>query len=197
VASRERQPPPQYDELGALKTSAPRGFSLFGSFTAALNVLGTILIVAMSIAVNADVLGRNLLNQPIAGVNEFLGLSIVAVVFLQIANTLREGRHVSNDIIMQAIGVNNPRIAYAFYGLFNLIGAGLLALIVWFVWPMFVEMYRAGYYKGTAGVIEIPIWPFVLPVVVGGAATAIQYLLFAGREFARAFRKSARAYPNE
>jgi TRAP-type C4-dicarboxylate transport system permease small subunit len=178
---------PQYDELGALKTSAPSGASWFGRFTAALNIVGTILIVAMAIAVNADVFGRNAFNHPIPGVNEFIGLSIVSVVFLQLANTLREGRHVSNDIIMQAIGVHRPRVAYVFYGLFNLIGAGLMALIVWFVWPMVVEMYQAGYYKGTANVVEIPIWIFVVPVIVGGTATAIQYLLFAGGEFRRAF----------
>jgi TRAP-type C4-dicarboxylate transport system permease small subunit len=181
------EPRQKYDELGGVKSTAPSNSSLFGWFTAALNFIGTILIIAMAIAVNADVGGRNLFNHPIPGVNEFLGLSIVAVVFLQLANTLREGRHVSNDIIMQAIGVYQPRVAYAFYGAFNLIGAGLMAMIVWFVWPMFVEMYRAGYYKGTAGVVEIPVWIFVLPVVIGGAATAIQYILFAMQEFDRAF----------
>jgi TRAP-type C4-dicarboxylate transport system permease small subunit len=180
-------PPQQHDDLGALKTSAPRNSSWFGTFTATLNIIGTVLIVAMAIAVNADVLGRNAFNHAIPGVNEFIGLSIVAVVFLQLANTLREGRHVSNDIIMQAIGVHHPRVAYAFYGLFNLIGSFLMAFIVWFVWPMVVEMYEAGYYKGTANVVEIPIWIFVAPVVVGGIATAIQYLLFAIVEFRRAF----------
>lgn len=185
-------PPQQHDDLGVLKTSTPSSSSWFGTFTAALNVIGTILIVVMAIAVNADVIGRNAFNHPIPGVNEFIGLAIVAVVFLQIANTLREGRHVSNDIIMQAIGVHNPRVAYAFYGLFNLIGAGLMLFIVWFVWPMVVEMYQAGYYKGTANVVEIPIWIFVAPVVIGGVATAIQYLLFAGHEFRRAFAKRTR-----
>jgi TRAP-type C4-dicarboxylate transport system permease small subunit len=177
----------QHDELGVLKTSAPSNSSWFGTFTAALNFVGTVLIIVMAIAVNADVFGRNAFNQPIPGVNEFIGLSIVAVVFLQLANTLREGRHVSNDIIMQAIGVHHPRVAYAFYGLFNLIGAGLMLFIVWFVWPMVVEMYQAGYYKGTANVVEIPIWIFVAPVVIGGVATAIQYLLFAAYEFKQAF----------
>jgi TRAP-type C4-dicarboxylate transport system permease small subunit len=180
-------PPQQRNELGALKTSVPSNSSWFGTFTAALNFIGTVLIILMALAVNADVFGRNAFNYAIPGVNEFIGLSIVAVVFLQLANTLREGRHVSNDIIMQAIGVHRPRIAYFFYGLFNLIGAFLLGFIVWFVWPMVVEMYRAGYYKGTANVVEIPIWIFVAPVVIGGVATAIQYLLFALVEFRRAF----------
>ena len=69
-----------------------------------------------------------------------------------------------------------------------------MGLIVWFVTPMFIEMYERGYYAGTAGVIEIPIWPFVLPVVVCGTVTAIQYVLLAGQEFALAFghRSSSR-----
>jgi TRAP-type C4-dicarboxylate transport system permease small subunit len=179
-------PPQENDDLGVLKAGTPSSSSWFGTFTATLNIIGTVLIVAMAVAVNADVFGRNAFNHPIPGVNEFIGLSIVAVVFLQIANTLREGRHVSNDIIMQAIGVHHPRVAYAFYGLFNLIGAGLMLFIVWFVWPIVVEMYQAGYYKGTADVVEIPIWIFVAPVVIGGIATAIQYLLFAAYEFKRA-----------
>jgi TRAP-type C4-dicarboxylate transport system permease small subunit len=184
-------PQSQYDELGSPKTGVPSQ-SWFGTFTALLNIAGTILIIAMAIAVNLDVLGRDLFNHPIAGVNEFIGLSIVAVVFLQMANTLREGRHVSNDIIVLIIGASYPRVARAFYGLFHLIGAGLMALIVWFVSPMFMEMYQAGYYQGTAGVIEIPIWPFVLPVIVGGTASAIQYILFAGQEFAQAFGRGSK-----
>jgi len=179
------EPQPQYDELGSPWTGGPAR-SWFGAITAILNIAGTVLIIAMAIAVNADVLGRNLFNQPITGVNEFLGLSIVAVVFLQMANTLREGRHVSNDIIMSAIGVHRPRVAGIFYGLFNLIGAGLMGFIVWFVTPIFLEMYREGYYLGTANVREIPVWPFVLPVIVGGICSAIQYLIFADRELARA-----------
>jgi TRAP-type C4-dicarboxylate transport system permease small subunit len=182
-----RDLPPQYDELGSPKMGGPSAQSWFGTFTALLNITGTILIIAMAIAVNADVLGRDLFKQPIAGVNEFLGLSIVAIVFLQMSNTLREGRHVSNDIIMVAIGASYPRVARAFYGMFHLIGAWLMALVVWFVSPMFLEMYQAGYYQGTAGVIEIPIWPFVLPVIIGGTVSAIQYILLAGQEFALAF----------
>ena len=63
----------------------------FRLFTQALNIAGTILILLMAISVNLDVFGRNAFNQPIPGVNEFIGLSIVAVVFLQMANTLAGG----------------------------------------------------------------------------------------------------------
>lgn len=153
----------------------------------ALNVVGTALIIVMAVAVNADVLGRELFRRPIAGVTEFIGLAIVAVVFLQMANTLREDRHVSNDIILAWVARSRPGIARFCYGMFHLVGAFLMALIAWYVWPIFVENFRGDFYKGTSGVIEIPVWPFMGVVLVGAAATVIQYLQLAWREFRRAF----------
>jgi TRAP-type C4-dicarboxylate transport system permease small subunit len=154
----------------------------FGRFTVGLSLIGTLLIIVMSIAVNADIIGRDFFNHPIAGVTEFLGLAIVAVVFLQMANTAREGRHINNDLIIAAIAVKNPRVARLFYALFELIAATLFALVVWFVWPNFLENYQGGYFKGTTGYVEIPLWPFRAVVLVGAAAAAIQHLLLALRQ---------------
>lgn len=157
----------------------------FGRLTVGLSVIGTVLIVIMAIGVNADILGRDLFNHPVAGVTEFLGLAIVSVVFLQMANTAREERHISNDLIMAAVATRYPRFAIAVYGLFHLTGALMFALIVWFVVPKFIENYDGNYYKGTAGYIEIPIWPFQGTIVIGAAAATVQYLLLAWREFRR------------
>jgi TRAP-type mannitol/chloroaromatic compound transport system permease small subunit len=133
----------------------------------------------MALAVNADVFGRNAFNYPLPGVLEFIGLSIVAIVFLQMANTLREDRHVANDILMRLVAIAWPRFAAGATALFYLIGAVLMALVVWFVWPILVENYVGGYYRGTANVIEVPIWPFVAAIILGAAATAVQFLLLA------------------
>ena len=170
-------------EGGIPRNPPPR--SAFGIFTMALNVIGTVLIISMAIAVNADILGRDLFNQPVPGVTEFLGLSIVAVVFLQMANTLREDRHVSNDLIMASVATRWPRTALVFYALFHFIGAVLMALIVWFVIPTFVANYEGNFYKGTAGYIEIPVWPFMLTVLIGAITAMIQYVLLAARELHR------------
>jgi TRAP-type C4-dicarboxylate transport system permease small subunit len=166
----------KFDDLGAPRTGAPRS-SYFGLLTQALNLVGTVLILAMAVAVNLDVGGRNLFNHPIPGVLEFLGLSIVAIVFLQMANTLREDRHVSNDIIMRAVAQSYPRAATLAYGLFNLIGAALMTLIVIYVWPILSDAYNNGYFRGAAGVVEVPIWPFYTAIVIGAAVTAVQFLL--------------------
>jgi TRAP-type C4-dicarboxylate transport system permease small subunit len=177
------QPNPQDD--GAPDSGAPRS-SLFGAFTSLLNIAGTLLILAMVIAVNADIGGRNFFNKPIAGVIEFVGLAIVAIVFLQMANTLREHRHVSNDILVSLIVESRPRFAAGLYTMFYLVGGALMTTIVWFVWPIVVQNYVGGYYRGTAFVAEIPIWPFYSAVVLGAATTAVQFFLHAWHAFWRA-----------
>jgi TRAP-type C4-dicarboxylate transport system permease small subunit len=177
------QASPSYDRGAPL--GAPRS-SLFGTFTSVLNVIGTILILAMAVAVNADVLGRNLLLLPLPGVLEFVGLSIVAIVFLQMANTLREDRHVANDVLIRALGASCPRLTATLYVVFHLIGAALMTLIVWFVWPILTDNYYGGFYRGTQGVVEIRVWPFLVAVIVGAAVTAVQYVLLAWQAFVRA-----------
>lgn len=177
--------PPQSDDRGAPRRGAP-AFSYFGAVTQALNIVGTILILVMGIAVNADVIGRDFFNRPIPGVLEFIGLSIVSIVFLQMANTLREGRHVSNDILVRFITERRPRLSAGIYAVFHLIGAALMALIVYFVWPIFLDNYVNGYFQGTSGIVEVPIWPFQSAIIVGAAATIVQFLILAWRDLRRA-----------
>jgi TRAP-type mannitol/chloroaromatic compound transport system permease small subunit len=188
VSSEARPSPPQQHEHGAPVHGAPRA-SYFGAVTRALNLIGTLLILVMAVAVNADVIGRDFFNHPIPGVLEFVGLSIVAVVFLQMANTLREDRHVSNDMLMQLVARRRPQLAAAIYVVFDLIGASLMTFIVVYVWPLLMIDYRGGYYSGTAGVVEIPLWPFKAVVIVGASVTALQFLALARRHFLQARRR--------
>jgi TRAP-type mannitol/chloroaromatic compound transport system permease small subunit len=181
--------PPQTGQAGP--ETGPAALAYFRLFTQVLNIAGTVLILLMALSVNFDVLGRNLFNKPIAGVNEFIGLSIVAVVFLQMANTLQEDRHVSNDIFIRLISGTHPRLSAGLYASFHFIGAALMAIVVIYVWPIVTENYRGGYYSGTAGIIEIPIWPFMLVIVVGAAATGIQFILDGWQLSRRAAAKAA------
>jgi TRAP-type mannitol/chloroaromatic compound transport system permease small subunit len=184
-----RPPTPQHNEHGAPPAGAPGISYYFGAATRGLNVVGTILILVMAVAVNADVIGRDFFNHPIPGVLEFLGLSIVAVVFLQMANTLREDRHVSNDLLMRLVAGSYPRFAAVVYLIFDLIGAALMMIIIVYVWPLLMLDYRGGYYSGTAGVIEIPIWPFKAVIIVGAAATAIQFFAQGCRRILLTYRR--------
>ena len=181
--------PPEAREVAPGAGTPLRSF--FGCLTQALNVVGTVLILVMVVAVNSDAIGRNFFNHPIPGVLEFLGLSIVAIVFLQMANTLREGRHVSNDLLTQLVSTSRPRLRAGIYAAFHAIGALLMLLIVVYVWPIFVANYSGGYYRGTTGLVEIPIWPFMAAVLIGAAATAIQFLLLTVRDLTGAMARSS------
>ena len=54
-------------------------------FIGIMNAIGTLWIFMLMLLISADVLGRELLGTPIRGVTEIISLSIVAIVFLQLA----------------------------------------------------------------------------------------------------------------
>jgi TRAP-type C4-dicarboxylate transport system permease small subunit len=141
----------------------------------ALNLLGTAMIVLMAVLVNVDILSRNIFNAPIAGVIEFISLSIVSIVFLQIPNTIMERRHISNDILINLLK-NSGLLKYLSL-LYSLLGVVLMTLIFINVLPNFLAEYRGNFYRGTAGLIEIPTWPFMLLVMVGAFFAILQYLV--------------------
>jgi TRAP-type C4-dicarboxylate transport system permease small subunit len=87
------------------------------------------------------------------------------------------------------IAKSRPRLQAGIYSLFHAIGALLMLLIVIYVWPIFMQNYSGGYYRGTTGLIEIPIWPFMAAVLVGGAATGIQFLILTARDVRRAMTR--------
>jgi len=64
----------------------------FSKFVSVLNSAGGILIFAMIVMINLDVFSRFLFNHPIDGVTELVELSIVAIVFLQLSDAVRNGR---------------------------------------------------------------------------------------------------------
>ena len=71
--------------------TAPVG-AVLGSVANILSAIGTIWIGLLMVLIVLDVIGRNFLNAPITGVAEIAGRSVVAIVFLQIAAAVMQGR---------------------------------------------------------------------------------------------------------
>ena len=144
--------------------------------TVGLNLMATAWIVVLLVMINLDVFSLNLAGRPIVGVKEAVGVSIAGIVFLQLAETLRAGRHIRNDVFLASLAKSKPRIGNALDALFHLTGAVLLALILWFAIPIALTAYSGGYYVGTPGVFTLPTWPVLLVVVIGAAVTSLQFL---------------------
>ena len=149
-----------------------------GSITFILNALGAVGILAMVVVVNVDVFGRGFFNQPLPGVAEFVGLAIVAIVWLQAADTLRHKRFIRSDVLFNALATRKPVFARFLTLLFDLNGLVIVGLIFYFSIPLFQQSLERGYYRGTPGVMTIPVWPIKLLILIGCAALFVQILLF-------------------
>ena len=77
------------------------------SITSILNIIGTLLIVSVMVLVNSDVVGRGVFNSPISGVPEIVSMSIVAIVFLQVAQAFRKGRLTRSEAFLNFVGKYN------------------------------------------------------------------------------------------
>lgn len=156
---------------------------MFSRLLGAMNALGTVWIFLLMVLINTDILGRELFSAPVRGTTELLSLSIVGIVFLQLGHTLMVGRMTRSDMIIEALLLEKPRIGRCLQGLFNLLGVVFLAVIFWGSIAMFEEAVEIGEYVGAAGDFTAPTWPVRLLILIGSAATGLQYLVMAWQDF--------------
>ncbi len=142
-----------------------------------LNALGSLWIIALMALIAADVVGRTGFNAPVRGVTELLSLSIVGIVFVQLASTQREGRLTRADALLGRLRTSLPRLAALLDGVAHLAGAGLLFVLVWASLPYFTRAWERGEYVGALGDFTAPTWPIRLIIVVGSALAGTQFLL--------------------
>jgi TRAP-type mannitol/chloroaromatic compound transport system permease small subunit len=162
----------------------------------AMNALGTLWILALMVLLNTDVFGRNFFDSPILGVPELVSLSIVGIVFLQLADTLRSGRFTRAEILLEWLKRRSPALADALQALYHLVGAALMLAILLAAWSPLVESLRILEYVGAVGSFQAPVWPIRLIMLVGLGMTALCFVLLAwcdlrrmlerrGQDFAR------------
>ncbi len=158
-----------------------------------MNAVGTLWIFFLMVLMTADVAGRNLLNAPIRGVLEITTLSIVSIVYLQLADTLRNGQLTRSDGWLTALRLRRGRLAAVLQGAFHLVGAMFVGLICVASVPLLVESWENGEYLGAIGDFQARLWPMRAVVIVGSACTVLTFLFLAGRDVRTAWRGDSRA----
>ena len=144
-----------------------------------MNSIGTVWVFVLLVIINLDIGGRALFNHPVRGVPEIVALSIVACVFLQIAHTLKVGRLTRSDIVLNWLHTHHPNVKNFLEGLYLLIGAGLMAILLYSSIPLFTKAWRIDEYVGAQGDFMAPVWPVKLIILIGCTAGAIQFFLMA------------------
>jgi TRAP-type mannitol/chloroaromatic compound transport system permease small subunit len=156
--------------------------------TTGLNVIGTLLIVLIMLLVNADVIGRGLFNSPVSGVPEMVSMSIVAIVFLQIAQTFAKGRLTRTDAILGFVERRAPRLRIAMDVVFAIAASALIWQILAASTPLFRKAWVRNTFEGTIGDFTAPIWPVKLIILIGCAALLVQLVLFGVAAMFRLFQ---------
>lgn len=161
--------------------------------SAALSAIGTVMILGVMLLITADVIGRFFLGAPIPGVVEIVAMSILAIVFLQIANTTAQGKLTRSEALLGLIQRRNPRVADGFDALLHLAGAGLLYVMTSAFLPLFLRSYGRNQMVGTLGQFRAPIWPVHGIVLTGAALMGLILALRALALLIRAIKGQAEA----
>ncbi len=151
--------------------------------TSTMNSIGTAWVFILLIIINLDIFSRFLFNRPIRGVPEIVSLSIVGLVFMQIAHTLKVGRLTRAETLLNLFRRKFARGASFLEGIFHLVGAGLFGLILRGSYPMLIKAWTIDEYVGAEGDFMAPVWPVKLIILIGSTAAIIQFLLLAFDNF--------------
>ncbi|HWK69158.1 MAG TPA: TRAP transporter small permease [Rhizobiaceae bacterium] len=168
-----------------LEEGPPATHGVFARVIGVMNAVGTLWIIGLMVLINADILGRSFLHHPVAGVPELVAFSIVGIVFLQLAHTLRSGAMTRSDVLLGMLERRAPRARFILLASFHLVGGVMMALIAWKFWPSATSawLHPERNFMGNPGFFTVPQWPLFILIFLGIVATAIQFLLLSWRDF--------------
>ena len=141
------------------------------------NALGTLVVLALVVVVNYDVVARGLFNKPFMGAVEVVQFSMVLIVFLQLPDVVRVGRLTRSDGFLLIAAKRWPRFARILDQLINLLAAVFMLLIAIAIWPEFVDMLETRDYFGVPGVFTAPWWPIKLAIFISSVLCCINFLI--------------------
>ena len=133
---------------------------------AALALLASLALIGWAVVM------RYAFNAAPGWVDDFVGFSLVAIVLLAAAQTLRKGEHIGVDLLVERLGPAGRRWAQAWGAFAAMLMA---AVLVWNGWETAMLARMLGLV--TEGNLEWPTWMVMLLMPVGGAL-----LLLAGLE---------------
>lgn len=153
-----------------------RLFSLFqrcfNRTLVALNYISVLIIFLMALWVFSDVSGRFFFNHPIPGTTELVKCYIVAIVFLGIAYTMNQKRHIRTTLFLERL---SPTARAWCEILSSLIAIAIFAALCYF---SFQEAWSSWLVREFDGVqLRVPVYPARFAVVIGSGLLVIQGIL--------------------
>ena len=134
--------------------------------------IGALALGIMAFVLGIGIISRYVLNQPIPGVYDIVQLSMVWVVFLSLAYTQRERRHIQVGILTSRLP-RTTRISLEIGAYF--IGFVFFAVMSWQTWLAAVQSFQIREYW--PGLLRTPIYPSKMALFVGVALLSLRFVL--------------------
>ena len=150
---------------------------LAGGIAIAANAAGTLVVLALVVVVNFDVVARGVFNKPFLGAVEVVQFSMVLIVFLQLPDVVRVNRLTASDGFQLVIGKRYPRVTRALRLAINTVAALFMAAIAYVMFPEFIEMWHTQDFFGVQGIFTAPWWPIKLVIFLSAALCALLFAI--------------------
>jgi TRAP-type C4-dicarboxylate transport system permease small subunit len=166
---------PDLNNETGLQESAPLRF--FSKLVTGMNATGSCWIVLLMFLINIEAIGRSAFNKPIIGVIEMIEISIVGIVFMQLADSLRQGVLTRSDGLFNQVMGRKPSAGHVMAIVTYSLGAFFMLLVLWGSVPTLVDAWVKDYYIGVEGMFTAPVWPIAFIIVFSVAVTMIQFTI--------------------
>ena len=143
----------------------------------AANAAGTIAVLVLVAILNIDVIARGVFNSPLKGTYEIVQLSVVFIVFLQLADVVRVDRLTRSDGFLNLMHARRPGLTANLRRIINAVSSVFMGLIAYIMFPEVLHMWETQDFFGVPGVFTAPWWPIKLVITFGCALACLIFAL--------------------
>ncbi|MCL6476928.1 MAG: TRAP transporter small permease [Peptococcaceae bacterium] len=135
-----------------------------------VNNIGVSILMFMMIVMVLDILLRLLFNKPILGLYELVEFMMVVTVFFGFSYTQIEKGHISVEMFVRKAP---ERVRTVIEAINHFVGMVLFLMICWGGLQQVKNVYLKG---DVSAALSIPVWPFVIAVVIGSTLMSLVLL---------------------
>lgn len=143
----------------------------------ATNALGMLVVLALVIILNVDVIARGLFSSPLRGTYEMVQFSVVMIVFLQLADVVRVDRLTRSGGFLGLVHNRCPKMAANMRRIINAVSAVFMGLIAYVAFPEVQHIWETQDYFGVPGLFTLPWWPVKLVITLGTGLACLIFVL--------------------
>ena len=149
----------------------PLASRIFGRLIEAMMWAACLIVLAMTLLIGADVIGRNAGLGGIAWSNEVSEYCLYLMTLLSAPWLLRQGQHIRVDIVLKALP---PRIGWALEWVSDVLGLACSIYFLWFGMKVLATSYATG--AVSIKTLVLPEWWLMAPMPLAFLFVSIEFI---------------------